>query len=286
MPDSTPPPKYAFITGAGSGIGAEVAKRLDQAGYQLIISGSNPNKLRALAENLENSPIIEVADLTNRQNVQALCRKLKNDYAGLAVAFINAGTVEIGAFADRAPDAIDREIDINLRSALHLIHACIPGMQQQRCGHIIATSSIGGTLAMRGSSVYSATKFALRGFLSGLQQELIADGIKVSGIYPGAIDTPMLRYEALNGGSPLNFLHEPKSVEDVAKGFMRTLKTGQLETYIPYSDSISSRLIGLIPWAIPKLLPRFEKAGEKGRRKFIESRNLQVNDSPQSQIRL
>lgn len=267
-------PKYALITGAGSGIGAAVAKRLDQAGYSLIISGSNPSKLQVLAESLEGSPVIEVADLTSREDVKKLSDKLKHKHPALALAFINAGTIEIGSFADRAPDTIDREIDINLRSALHLIQACIPGMQQQRSGHIIATSSVGGTFALRGSSVYSATKFALRGFLSALQQELIVHNIKVSGIYPGAIDTPMLRYEALNGGSPLNFLHEPKPVSDVADGFIRTLKTGQLETYIPYSDGISARLIGMFPWIIPRLLPLLEKAGERGRRKFIESRKL------------
>ena len=215
----------AFITGAGSGIGAEVARRLDQAGYQLIISGSNRAKLEAMAGSLERPPIIEVSNLTDREAVKALCQKLRTEYAGLAIAFINAGTVEIGSFADRDPEAIDREIDINLRSALHLIQACIPGMQARGCGHIIATSSIGGTFAMRGSSVYSATKFALRGFLSALQQELMKDGIKVSGIYPGAIDTDMLRYEALNGGSPLNFLNRPKKVEVVGDAFMRTLKS-------------------------------------------------------------
>ena len=262
---------YVFITGAGSGIGAEVARRLDQAGYQLIISGSNRGKLEAMASSLERPPIVEVSNLTDREAVKKLCQKLRTEYAGLAIAFINAGTVEIGSFADRDPEAIDREIDINLRSALHLIQACIPGMQARGCGHIIAPSSIGGTFAMRGSSVYSATKFALRGFLSALQQELVKDGIKVSGIYPGAIDTDMLRYEALNGGSPLNFLNRPKKVEVVGDAFMRTLKTAQLETYVPYSDSIGARLLGMFPWFIPRLLPYLERSGEKGRKKFVRS---------------
>jgi short-subunit dehydrogenase len=273
--------RYAFITGAGSGIGAEVAKRLDQVGYHLIVSGSNRKKLEILSQELQNTPVIEVADLTRQDEVKGLCERLRNDYSSLDIAFINAGTVEIGDFADRDPELIDREIDINLRSALHLIHACIPGMRKFGHGHIIATSSIGGTFAMRGSSVYSATKFALRGFLSGLQQELLPYGVKVSGLYPGAIDTEMLRYEAINGGSPLNFLHKPKTVKDVGDAFMRTLKNGQLEAYIPYSDSISARLLNLIPWIIPKLLPHFEKAGEKGRRKFISDNELlPENTSP------
>ena len=263
--------RTALITGAGSGIGAEISQRLAQRGYHLIISGSNRDKLERLAKTFPVAPTIEVVDLSQSQQVAEFCDRLRDLYPPLDIAFSNAGIVEPGPFVERNHASIDREIDVNLRSALHLIQACIPGMKRQRRGHIIATSSIGGILALGDSSVYSATKFALRGFLAGLRQELSADGIKVSGLYPGAIDTPMLRYEAKNGGSPLNFLHPPARLADVADAFMKALKTGQLETYIPYSDSITARIFSLIPWAIPKLLPRFKKAGEAGRLQYIKS---------------
>lgn len=264
---------YAFITGAGSGIGAEVAKRLDQNGYQLIISGSNRDKLQALSDSLHKPAIIEVANLSNKQDLMRLCNRVRQ-YTAIDIAFLNAGMVGIGDFSDRDVNTIDKELDINLRSVLHLIHACIPAMKARRHGHILATSSVGGILALPGSSVYSATKFALRGFLCSLHQELKDSGVKVSGLYPGAIDTEMLRHEAVSGGSPLNFLSEPKTVEDVADAFTKTLRTGQLETYIPYSDSISTRFFGAIPWAISKILPRLHRAGEKGRQRFIASREL------------
>jgi short-subunit dehydrogenase len=263
--------RTALITGAGSGIGAEVAQRLAQQGYHLIISGSNRQKLESLAEKLPVSPIIEVVDLSQSQQVAELCDRLRDFHPPLDIAFINAGVVEPGPFAQRERASIDREIDVNLRSALHLIQACIPGMKRQRRGHIIATCSMGSILALGDSSVYSATKFALRGFLSGLRQELSADGIKVCGLYLGAIDTPMLRYEAQNGGSPLNFLHTPATTADAAEAFMKALKTGRLETYLPYGDSITARIVSLFPGAIVKLLPRFEKAGEAGRLRYIKS---------------
>ncbi len=268
---------YAFITGAGSGIGAEVAMRLDKKGYQLIVSGSNSAKLDRLSSLLQRPAIIEVANLSDRNDVASLCAKIQ-DYPALDIAFMNAGMVGVGQFSERDLISIDRELDINLRSVLHLVHACVPKMKDQGRGHILATASIGAIFSLPGSSVYSATKFALRGFLCSLHQELRSSGVKVSGIYPGAIDTDMLRYEAVNGGSSLNFIGEPKSVEDVADAFMKTLKTGQLETYIPYSDSITARLIGAIPWAVFKLLPRLSRQGEKGRKKFIESRKLTLNN--------
>lgn len=263
--------RTALITGAGSGIGAEVAQRLAQQGYHLIISGSNRQKLEGLAEKLPVSPSIEVVDLSQPQQVEEFCDRIRDFYTPLDIAFINAGIVEPGPFVERERASIDREIDVNLRSALHLIQACIPGMKRQRRGHIIATCSMGGILALGNSSVYSATKFALRGFMSGLRQELSVDCIKVGGLYLGAIDTPMLRYEAENGGSPLNFLHTPASTADVAEAFMKALKTGRLETYLPYSDSITARLLSVFPGAVVKLLPRFEKAGEAGRLQYIKS---------------
>lgn len=191
---------------------------------------------------MPTSSQIEVVDLSQSGETEALSDRIRNDHPPLDIVFINAGVVEPENFADRAFSSIDREIDINFRSAVHLIHACIPGMKQRRRGHIIATSSIGGILALGDSSLYSATKFALRGFLSGLKQELLASGIAVSGLYPGAVDTAMLRYEAENGGSALNFLHPPVSVEVVGDAFMKTLKSRKLEIYIPYSDGLSSRL--------------------------------------------
>lgn len=81
----------------------------------------------------------------------------------------------------------------------------------------------------------------------------------------------MLRYEAENGGSPLNFLHPPASVEEVGDAFMKILETRKLETYIPYRDSISARILGCFPGVLPKLVPRFIRAGEAGRKRYIRS---------------
>jgi short-subunit dehydrogenase len=261
--------KTALITGAGSGIGAEVAMRLAKQGFHLIVSGSNRGKLETLVDRLPGSADIEVVDLAAASEVESFCERIREKHVPLDVAFINAGMVVPGKFADRSSESIDREIDVNFRSAVHLIQACIPEMKVRQQGHIVATSSIGAILALGDSSVYSATKFALRGFLSGLQQELGKEGIKVSGLYPGAIDTEMLRYEAENGGSALNFLHPPASVAEAGDAFMKILRTGQLEAYVPYRDSISARVLSLFPGIVPRLLPKFLEKGEAGREKYL-----------------
>lgn len=264
----------AVITGAGSGIGAEVAKRLDARGFQLVLSGSNEDKLATLGSTLRNQPEIVVADLGRREELSLLCEKIRLEHTDTDVAFLNAGVVETENFADRTTEAIDRELDINLRSTLHLSHAFLPAMRQKRSGHLLATVSMGGILALADSSVYSATKFALRGFLSALRQEVIEDGVIVSGLYPGAIDTPMLRHEALCGGSSLNFLGTPLEVNDVANAFIRALETKNLEVYVPYGDSVSARFFSVFPRLLPVFLPSLKKRGEKGRREFIRRLEL------------
>lgn len=260
-----------MVTGAGSGIGEEVARRLSSAGYELIVSGSNRDKLDALSATLARPARIEVVDLSDAVAVSQFCARLEAEDPPLDIAFINAGTIQPGDFVARERESLDREIDVNFRSAVHLIHACLRGMRERRRGHIIATCSMGGVFALRGSTMYSATKFALRGFLSGLQQEVRAQGITVSGLYPGAVDTPMLRYEAENGGSPLNFLHTPISVEVVGDVFMKLLEKGKLEVFVPYFDSLSARAVSCIPGILPYALPLFERAGERGRKRFIAS---------------
>ncbi len=267
-------PPIALITGAGSGIGKAVCHRLDKLGYSLIVSGSNQNKLDKLASQLQTTPHIEVADLSNSQDLCGLCNSLGSKYPALDIVFANAGMIGIGHFSERDTMSVDQELDVNLRSVLHIINACLPNMRAAKKGHIVATSSIGGIMSLQGSSVYSATKFALRGFLAALQQELATDNIKVSGVYPGAIDTPMLRHEACHGGSSLNFIQQPSSVDEVADSFMRALHTGKLENYVPYGDSVLARFLSVFPWITPKILPFLEKAGEKGRQKFIAAHGL------------
>jgi len=123
---------------------------------------------------------------------------------------------------------------------------------------------------MPGSAMYSASKFGLRGLLCALNNEVHSAGVKVSGIYPGAIDTKMLRYEATNGGSALNFLSKIHDVDEVADAFEKALDTGRLEIYVPYSESLSARLAAGLPWIIRPLIPSLNRAGERGRKKFLK----------------
>ena len=128
-------------------------------------------------------------------------------------------------------------------------------------GHLISTVSMGGITPMKGTATYSATKFALRGFLSALYSELKASGVAVSGIYPSAVDTEMLKNEVRHDGSPLNFVSKVATVDDVADSVQHAMRTKKLEVYVSRANGFTSRLVGFFPSLLDRLYPMLERMG-------------------------
>lgn len=260
--------KTALITGSCGGIGSTVAKDLAQQGYRLILVDINDADNTALAASLPDATAITL-NLTDRHALDTFCESLSQYH--LDVAFINAGIIHPSPVIDQPIEKIDLQLEINLRSAIVLNHACAQTMTAQGSGHIINTVSLGAMVPLSDAAVYSATKAGLRSFLTALRSELKGTGVNVSGIYPGAVDTPMLRYEARHGGNVLNFLNTPQTPEDVLRAFNRLLKKPKLEIYVPYSDSILARLLTVFPSLLDRVFPLLKKLGIRGRQKYLAS---------------
>lgn len=267
--------KKALITGGGGAIAAEIATRLDRRGYRLILADINEARMGEVAKRLSHEPVLVCADLSTADGVAALSGLIETEHGDLALLVNNAGYVEPGDIADLGSDVIDRHIAINLIAPMQLARVAARLMRARKSGDILSIVSMGGIVALKGSASYAASKFGLRGFLTSIRSELAGDGVRVMGVFPSGVDTPMLRYEAVHSsGSALNFVGKVLTAAEVADACMNALDSGRLETYIPYGDSITSRIIGAFPWLIEKVLPRFEKAGEKGRAKFRAERGI------------
>jgi short-subunit dehydrogenase len=265
--------KTALVTGAAGDIGFEVASRLRQQGYDLILADVNQDGLERVAASLPGSRLVTV-DLTDRKTMSAWTAEIRSGDTHLDVAFINAGVIVPGDVLALSEEQIDLQLEVNLRSALILIKACAHNMSANGSGHIVSTVSIGGILALKGSATYAATKFGLRGFMNGLRDELDTAKVFVSGLYPAGVDTRMLRHEALSHGSPLNFVNTPQTVAAVADAFERALIKRQLEIYVPYMDGLFARLMALFPWLIRLLYPLLELLGERGRKRYLQRHKL------------
>lgn len=271
--------KNAIVTGSGGGIGSRVARDLSEKGYRVILVDINKEANEKLASELPNSESV-ILDLTDREALADFCSKIP-EYKP-EIAFVNAGMIHPGDITDTPSRMIDLQLEINLYSAIMINKACAIYMKAQQKGNIVNTVSLGGVVGLKSSSIYSATKFGLRGFIMAIHSELRPYNVYVSGIYPGAVDTQMLRYEAENGGSVLNFMNKISSVDDVLKGVNKAIKTGQLEVYVPHSDSYGSKILGgLMPGKLHNLYPFLERQGFKGKQKYLDrlknliaSRNL------------
>jgi uncharacterized protein len=172
-----------LVTGASGGIGQAIAKALDERGARLLISGRRQDQLERIAAELGGRPTVLVADLTLAADATSLAER-----AGAVDALVgNAALPASGPIDEFSPEEIDRALDVNLRAPIQLTRALLPGMVERGNGHVVLVSSLAGKVASVGSSLYSATKFGLRGFAAGLREDLHDSGVGVTVVFPGFV---------------------------------------------------------------------------------------------------
>ena len=173
----------ALLTGASGGIGKAIARALDARGARLLVSGRRSEALEELCDELGGRPDVLEADLADRAAAAALAGR-----AGTVdVLVANAALPASGSLDDFSTEQIDRALDVNLRAPIQLTRALLPGMVERRSGHLVFISSLSGKMASAGSSLYSATKFGLRGFAAGLREDLHESGVGVTVVFPGFV---------------------------------------------------------------------------------------------------
>ncbi len=172
-----------LLTGATGGIGQATARALDARGARVVITGRRGEQLEQIAAALGGRPQVLRADLTEAADVAGLPGR-----AGTVdVLVANAALPASGPIDDFSPEQIDRALDVNLRAPIQLTRALLPGMVERGRGHLVLVSSLSGKVASVGSSLYSASKFGLRGFASGLREDLRGSGVGVTVVFPGFV---------------------------------------------------------------------------------------------------
>lgn len=260
--------KVIMITGASGGIGSALAKELDARGAKLILADINLNGLEATASVLTSRPLIIQCDITDRTEVKGLVESALKIFSKIDVLINNAGIIRPALFENCSYEDVDAQMKVNFMGAVNCSKEVVSVMIPARQGHIVTISSLAGLVPETYSSIYTASKFALRGFFLTLGIELRKHNIKVSTIFPDSVDTPMLKYEASHGGSPLTFLSNAQSPEKIVQTVIRALEKNRPEIYSPASSGIFSRTIMCWPWLVTKLWPLLEKLGEKNKKSY------------------
>lgn len=266
--------QQVLITGAAGGIGRAAAKKFSAQGNSLWLVDRDGSALEELSRELPQCRA-SIVDLADRAQLSNLLSEIENYSGELAVGLVNAGIASTLFVADSDPADLDLQLEVNLRSAIQINRALAKKMLTQKHGHIINTISAAALVPLPGSATYSATKFGLRGFTNALHAELHGSGVYVSGIYPSAVDTPMLRWEVRNGGSPLNFVSTPKSADYIAELILKALRTRKLEYYSSRSDSWMGKLIGCVPGLLVRIYPFFARLGQRGMQRYRRQVELQ-----------
>ena len=191
--------KAVLITGGGSGIGLAAARLFLEQGARVAITGRNPDKLRRAAESLGASRVLHhAADIGDADQVRALADRVLQAFGGLDVLVNNAGlNIKGRAVGAMTPESWQKVVRANLDGAFYCVHAFLPSMRQRRQGLIININSISGKRANPlGGIAYIAAKFGLTGMATSLAAEEKDNGIRVSSIFPGEANTPLLEARA------------------------------------------------------------------------------------------
>jgi short-subunit dehydrogenase len=166
----------------------------------------------------------------------------------------NAALPASGRVDSFTPEEIDRALDVNLRSPIQLAHAIAPGMVERGRGHLVFIASLSGKISSGGGAIYSATKFGLRGFATGLREDLLGSGVGVTTVYPGFISDAGMFADAEVKLPPGVGTRSP---EEVAAAVVRGIEEGKAELDVaPFGMRLGARLWGVSPTAMGALQRR------------------------------
>ena len=257
--------RVIIVTGGSGGIGSAIVKNLSSCGASVvsIFCANHP-------EDQTNENIVCLkANLTISAEWEKLLSFTLNKFGKIDVLINCAGILEPGEFTSLDNSQIKKMIDLNLTSVITGTHKTLKFMNNQKSGHIVNISSLGGLVPMPYSAVYSATKFALRGFTFSLAQELKDSGIKLSLITPGAVVTKMLYDEALDKNTSIAFASEPISPDEVSNTVLKVIYKPKIEVIIPKDQALSSKLITYSPSLFSKFYKIIHKVGLINKRRYL-----------------
>ncbi len=208
----------ALLTGASGGIGQATARALHARGTRVLLNGRRAAVLEELRAALgENAEVLR-ADLVDTAGVAALARSA----GAVDVLVANAGLPASGPLDGFTPEQIDRALDVNLRAPMQLARLLCDGMAARGGGHMVFVSSLSGKAGTPKTSVYSATKFGLRGFAAGLREDLHLSGVGVTVVFPGFVrDAGMFAESGARLPSWVGTVSPEQVAEAVVKGVER-----------------------------------------------------------------
>ncbi len=189
--------KVWLITGAGRGLGTDIAKAALAGGHQVVATGRNTDKV---AKALGKSPELLVVrlDITKPADAESAVKAAVNQFGRIDVLVNNAANFYAGFFEELSPEQMDRQLSTSLVGPMNVTRAVLPIMRKQRSGLIITISSTAGLIGFEFGTAYAASKFGLEGWMQSMQPEVEPFGINTVTVNPGFFRTELLTEESTN----------------------------------------------------------------------------------------
>lgn len=181
--------KTALVTGGTTGIGFATARLFQQEGARVAVTGRGEEGLRHAREELGPAALVVKSDAANLKELDALFARLKTELGGLDVLFANAGIGEFAPLEQATEASFDRQFSTNVKGLFFTVQKALPLLRPG--ASVILNASVAASLGMASTSIYSATKAAVRSLGRTLATELAPKGIRVNTISPGPIRTPI-----------------------------------------------------------------------------------------------
>ncbi len=249
--------KNIIITGASSGIGAEMASLCAERGANLVLLARNIEKLNQLKRDLERRFGVKVTvyklDVSSTDEVQAVFSSVLNELSHVDVLVNNAGFGVFKAASEASLDEIKGMFAVNVVGLMACTAMVLPKMQEQGNGHIINIASQAGKIATPKSSAYAATKHAVLGYTNSLRMEALKDHIYVTAVNPGPIETNFFSIADENGTYVKNVKKYMLKPDYVAKKVVDSMLTPTREINLPRWMNVGSIIYALFPRLFERL---------------------------------
>ena len=214
MADKTAEKQVLLVTGAGRGMGVDIARAARAAGYAVVATGRDPKKVGQAVGEFDD--LLTVAlDVTDPASAQAAVRAAVDRFGRIDVLVNNAGNFYAGFFEEISAEDFRAQVETNLFGPLNVTRAVLPVMRAQRSGLVVAISSTAGLVGQEFCTAYAASKFAVEGWIESLTPEVAEYGIRTMLVEPGFFRTELLTPESTSYAEP--------SIDDYAERTKQTV---------------------------------------------------------------
>ncbi|MEV4999127.1 SDR family oxidoreductase [Streptomyces niveus] len=184
--------KVILVTGAGRGLGTDIAREALAAGHQVIATGRRPEEVEKTLGGPQDNLLVTKLDITSLDDAEAAAQASVDRFGRIDVLINNAGNFFAGYFEEITPDQMRRQIETNLFGPMNVTRAVLPILRKQRAGHIITLSSSAGLIGQEFCVAYAASKFGVEGWMESLRYDIEPYNIHTTVVEPGFFRTELL----------------------------------------------------------------------------------------------